>query len=187
MVSSIVKLTDDILNLVRARPGLTDREITDALRGSSAAQQPINQACRNLGARGTISRRHRPDGRIGNYPLDPMTVQPSNLREPVRHQPERRSDSVSVDDLARWRRQLLRVLDKLDGRSAPGVGPAARVARMRGTSRLPRRVAALMMVVLEARNAAEYEEQVLTRAEGEAVRNAWSAILEWATTQGFNV
>ena len=47
---------------------MTDREITNALRGSSARQQPINQSARNLEAKGKLTREKRPDGKIGNYP-----------------------------------------------------------------------------------------------------------------------
>jgi hypothetical protein len=61
-------LKEEILDLVFKRSGLTDREITDRLRGRNSAQQPINQSCRQLEASGAIKRSRRHDGLIGNYP-----------------------------------------------------------------------------------------------------------------------
>lgn len=61
-------LKESILELLATRPGLTDREITDLLKGRSEPQQPVNQSCRQLAAQGMIDRRQRDDGRIGNYP-----------------------------------------------------------------------------------------------------------------------
>jgi hypothetical protein len=60
-------LPDQIIRLLEQQSGLTDRGVTDALRGADAPQQPINQACRNLERRGVIRRDRREDGRIGNY------------------------------------------------------------------------------------------------------------------------
>jgi hypothetical protein len=60
-------LKDRIVELVKAWPGLTDREITDRLEGASALQQPVNQATRALAATGTLLRHERADGKIGNY------------------------------------------------------------------------------------------------------------------------
>lgn len=61
-------LKDRIVDLVKAWPGLTDREITNRLEGASAAQQPVNQAGRALVEAGKLTRRSRADGKIGNYP-----------------------------------------------------------------------------------------------------------------------
>ena len=64
-------LTDELREFVAANPGLTDREITNALRGRKAEQQPINQAARLLESKRFITRRKRPeDGLIGNYLSD---------------------------------------------------------------------------------------------------------------------
>jgi hypothetical protein len=90
---------------------------------------------------------------------------------------------VTSDDLGRWRRQLLRVLDQLDGRRSPNSGAGARVARLREAGRVPRHIAAFMKAILEMRNAAEYEACEPSRAEGEAVRNAWTAVLDWSDKQ----
>jgi hypothetical protein len=74
-------LKERIVELLGRSPGLTDREITDAVIGRGALQQPINQACRDLERRGALSRRPRPDGLIGNFlPPDqlPATSSPPN-------------------------------------------------------------------------------------------------------------
>lgn len=60
-------LKEEILDLLDRRPGFSDREITNELRGTGAPQQPIFQACKDLERRGRLERKKRSDGRIGNY------------------------------------------------------------------------------------------------------------------------
>ena len=71
-------LKDEILALLAVRPGLTDREITNALRGSIAEQQPVNIACRQMAEDGRVLReRNRPnDNFIGNYPTSEPLPEP---------------------------------------------------------------------------------------------------------------
>ncbi len=63
-------LPEQILEAVAKWPGMTDREMTNQLRGRSAQQQPVNQAARALDAKGQLLRKKRDDGLIGNYPGD---------------------------------------------------------------------------------------------------------------------
>src|SRR5262249_1712520 len=49
-------------------PGLTDRELTNAIKGPSEPQQAVNIACRDMLTQGVLDRRPRGDGLIGNYP-----------------------------------------------------------------------------------------------------------------------
>jgi len=67
-------LPQELLQIVKKSPGLTDREITDALRGKSAPQQPINIAARALATRGQLLRKRRADGLIGNFLSDGKTA-----------------------------------------------------------------------------------------------------------------
>ena len=60
-------LPEQILELIQKMPGLTDREITNNLRGRSAPQQPINIAARGLEGRGRLVRKKRQDGLIGHF------------------------------------------------------------------------------------------------------------------------
>ncbi|WP_343081443.1 hypothetical protein [Ostreiculturibacter nitratireducens] len=86
-------LKEEIVGLLNQRPGLTDREITNALRGLSANQQPVNSACRELEASKVLARaRRRPsDNLIGNYLTGhalgdggPTTKQPSQAQTGAR-------------------------------------------------------------------------------------------------------
>ena len=97
-----------------------------------------------------------------------------------------RSHRVTADELATWRRQLLRLLDALDNRLPQGIGLAARIARLRSEGRIPRDTAAQMLLVSEARNAAEYENRTQTAKGAQAVRNAWAAVVEWADSKGLS-
>ncbi len=71
---NMTTLAEQIVRLLGHTPGLTDREITDSLRGHSAPQQPINQKCHDLKGRGVLARRTRPDGLIGNYLISQAAV-----------------------------------------------------------------------------------------------------------------
>jgi PHD/YefM family antitoxin component YafN of YafNO toxin-antitoxin module len=96
---------------------------------------------------------------------------------------ENGGERVTVDDLSRWRREMLRLLDQLDGRQSPQLGPGARVSRLREARLVPRTIAAWMKAILEMRNAAEYEGLAPSEAESEAVRKARTAVLHWAIQQ----
>jgi hypothetical protein len=63
-----MSLEDEIRRYVADNPGLSDRELTNALRGQASPQQAVNQACRSLEAKGAIARKKRHDGKLGNYP-----------------------------------------------------------------------------------------------------------------------
>lgn len=67
-VGDAVGLKERILSAVDEEPGLTDRQLADALLGQSAPQQAVNQAARALVDAGTLTRSKRPDGRVGNFP-----------------------------------------------------------------------------------------------------------------------
>ncbi len=58
------------------------------------------------------------------------------------------------------------------------------ITRLKNENVIPRETVALMIVVTEARNAAEYAGKQPTPTEGEAVRSAWAAVLDWARTRG---
>lgn len=60
-------LADKIIELINKNSGLTDREITDKIKGSSAPQQHVNQEARHLERKGILKRTPRHDGKIGNY------------------------------------------------------------------------------------------------------------------------
>lgn len=80
-------INQEVLDYVNNNPGHSDREITDALYGADARQQPINKAAIGLFNDGLIVRRERADGRIGNYPAEgnadlvegPATVAPETI------------------------------------------------------------------------------------------------------------
>jgi hypothetical protein len=59
-------LADRIIELLRERPELSDREITDMLVGRGKPQQSTNQCCRRLATRGQITRHMRADGTMAN-------------------------------------------------------------------------------------------------------------------------
>lgn len=58
-------LGDQILEFLADRPGKTDREITNAIKGRGEPQQGVNGECRHLTNQGVLERRRRDDGLIG--------------------------------------------------------------------------------------------------------------------------
>lgn len=99
-------LKEQIVDLLERSPGLTDREITNVLKGASAPQQPANIACRELVTKGVIDRRKRHDGLIGNALLDKsrMVTRPRTIARSQRQ--EISADDLSEDEvksfLAKW-------------------------------------------------------------------------------------
>ena len=144
------------------RPVRTDR----CVAGGSAAWKPL----RSINAR---SRRG----------TNPSTTPRDAQKRPV----DTSSQPVTADDLGRWRRQLLRIFDELDGHRIPNAGPGSRLAALRDSNQIPRHIAALMKVILESRNAVEYEDRRPSLHEGNAARSAWSAIGEWAEQRRIRV
>lgn len=93
-------LPEQILELVGKLPGLTDREITNNLRGSSAPQQPINIAARGLASRGQLVRKRRDDGLIGNYLSDTAAKQVvASVSNPSRVSEGKQDDKFAEDRL----------------------------------------------------------------------------------------
>jgi hypothetical protein len=87
-----------ILSLVRATPGLTDREITDRLLRAGAPQQGVNQIARSLAAEQFVVRRPRHDGKLGNYPAEASQHPSVSVEGRVSI---REMDSLSEDDVKR--------------------------------------------------------------------------------------
>lgn len=60
-------LAKRIVELLRRKPGLSDRQIANELFGVDKPQQPINIACRELEKKGILIRRKTEGNPIGNY------------------------------------------------------------------------------------------------------------------------
>ncbi len=57
-------LAEKIVELLKSKPGLSDRKITDELFGSGKPQQPVNNVCRQLEKAGILIRK-----KTGEYPI----------------------------------------------------------------------------------------------------------------------
>jgi hypothetical protein len=89
-------LKQHILDLIKRRPGLTDRGIADILKGPGSAQQDVNRTCRELAERSILVRRIREDGLKGNYLSEEQTIQP--LQRPI---DARAAEALSEDFIKR--------------------------------------------------------------------------------------
>jgi hypothetical protein len=99
-----MNVSEHILAILNETPGLSDRELTDRIKGSAAHPSQINQGCRLLESTGKLTRQPRLDGRIGNYPAGVMptpVVGASNLRTGSSANGELSEDEVKAH-LKRW-------------------------------------------------------------------------------------
>ena len=80
------------------------------------------------------------------------------------------NDMGTVDDLVRWRRGVLRLLDALDKLSSPREGPTARINPLSREGRLPREIASCIRLVVEMRKVTEYQGKHLSTAEKAAAK-----------------
>ena len=97
-------LPEELFEEVKAKPGRTDRELANVLRGRAAPQQPINIAARRLADQKIIVRRKRPeDGLIGNYPGDaPILPAKAGGRAKANHDVEALSEDELKQVLEHW-------------------------------------------------------------------------------------
>jgi hypothetical protein len=65
-----VTLKDQVLAVIRQKPGITDSELVLALPGGSSRHQQINQRCRVLVEEGLVCREKRGTARFGNWPTE---------------------------------------------------------------------------------------------------------------------
>ncbi len=86
-------MREQILKLVSAQPGITDREIANVILGRGVHPSRVNQACRRLVDAGELMRHHRAEGRLGNHPA-------GRVPSPSRLTPAEPSDRSETDRLA---------------------------------------------------------------------------------------
>lgn len=99
----MASMKERIIELLRENGNLSDREITDILVGKGAAQQPINQTCRDLESQGIIVR-SKMDGRIKNFlannRLEPI-VKPQEKKSVIENDPTL-SEDILKKHLEGW-------------------------------------------------------------------------------------
>ncbi len=60
---------DTALKLIKDKPGISDREIAEAVYGPGSPGAMVNEVCRDLVEEGLTRRRLRPDHLLGNWPV----------------------------------------------------------------------------------------------------------------------
>jgi hypothetical protein len=111
-------LRERILAFVREHPGMTDREITDALLVPGAPQQSVNQTCRALEASHHLSRKPRGDGKIGNFLGDTQeTLVVANRSIPIFQQLDPLSEDRLKEGLRAWLEHAGWAVEIADGRT----------------------------------------------------------------------
>ncbi|MBO2945645.1 winged helix-turn-helix domain-containing protein [Paenibacillus sp. F411] len=126
-------LKDKIINYLKDKDGLTDREIAKAILGVNEPQQAVNQACRSLVSKGIIKRFNRKDGLIGNYLVaEGRHVEPSHVT-----QEEHKTELSSVFKEDRLKQILKDYLHRngWETQIAWGKTPGIDINGIRGTER----------------------------------------------------
>jgi hypothetical protein len=99
----MMSLPQLIVELLGKSPGMSDREITNSLRGSSSPQQPINIAARGLAKKGIVIRQTRSDGLLGNYlGKQPIPVLTKPSISPGRDEKNQLSEDEAKEILRIW-------------------------------------------------------------------------------------
>jgi hypothetical protein len=127
---------------------------------------------------------------MGGEQEDPIGEDQPHKRDPQKLPPVSPASpkiSVTADDLGRWRRNVIRLLNALGDRPSQPEGVVARILRLTRGGTIPRTTSALMVMLVEMRNAVEYEEVQLSPLQKETVWSAWRAILEWSQTKGITL
>lgn len=94
---------DRLIEQVVNNPGISDRELTDALVGKRNHPSQVNQEARLLEGRGILIRRKREDGVFRNYPAGSATVAVKPDKAPViERTPERLSEDELKEALRTW-------------------------------------------------------------------------------------
>jgi hypothetical protein len=85
-------IENNIISLLERSPGLSDRELTDVIKGTGASPQYVNQYCRYLESQGILVRRKREDGLIGNWLNMENDAQKLSLRAEINKENEELSE-----------------------------------------------------------------------------------------------
>jgi hypothetical protein len=75
---SMDKLENAIIYVLEHNPGLSDRELTDVLKGSEATTKHVNQYCKSLESQGILIRKKRLDRLIGSWLKDTKNLSNTN-------------------------------------------------------------------------------------------------------------
>jgi hypothetical protein len=134
-IVTAMKIEERILTILNETPGLTDRELTDPIKGRSTHPSEINQACRSLEGAGRLTRQGRLDGRIGNYPNAGPSISILDKRGP-RIQPST-SDTLSEDQVKFHLKQWL---------DADGWQTEIAWGKARGTDIVARRIGKIWLI-----------------------------------------
>jgi hypothetical protein len=94
--------------------------------------------------------------------------------------------AISVEELAKWRRCIIRIVNQMDTGLSFEETLSARIRRLAREGYIPRDIIALMFAITESRNLAEYESKLPIGPHCKALINAWEAILQWAETKGID-
>ena len=116
-----------------------------------------------------------------------QTAKPTN-RATISDDVTPANHEVSIDELGRWRRTIMAILDSVEAQTEDGVSEKAiqrRITDLSFADRLPRNVAGWMKALTEQRNVSEYQRKTLSLPESNAARANWDAIYDWAIRQGY--
>jgi hypothetical protein len=177
----------------------------DCLEGVAAVhpRQQVNQICRPLSASGAILRAKSQCPACGTLKLVNSIGGARSqhrlrmLENPELPMPPRGGNVTTLPNADRsgvgvpWdaapsldelRRQMIRILDRLDGARQKGEGLAARIGRLRDSSLIPSVPACMMLTLNALRNIAVYESKCFGEQEREVVVSAWASVQGWLKT-----
>lgn len=145
--------------------------------------QQIVQVCNKLDQRHETLRSSGICSRCGKSRLinNPTDRSESGARESSPRTPPSLGQ-VDAGWLDERRRQIVRILNRLEGCTPKGEMFGKHVSRLRDAGTLPGDIAALMMTLTAFRGLVLYEEHPLTETEADILRLAWVALEKWTAS-----
>ncbi|MDD3925879.1 MAG: hypothetical protein PHT33_04405 [bacterium] len=148
-------------------------------------RQQVNQICRLLKEEGTINRHQMvcPHGCSQNKKLINLLKAKTVCEF---SESKSRTDTRTIvngcfpahlDDL---RRQMIRMLDIIEGDTARGQGFSERISRLRNDKTLPGEIACVMQTINAIRNLVVYEHYMPNQKIEKVISDSWDVLIEWS-------
>ena len=146
----------------------------------AAAQK---EAGRVPGLEADLAAAQKEAGRVPGLEADLAAAQKARDRYKNRvREIEKDPTPLTVGDLAEMKNSFRRLANKVEG-TEEDIYPAG-ILNLRNDELIPKLVAQVMLMILQARNNLEHPPHKLSSTQEEAVRGAWEVVKEWASDEG---
>lgn len=181
----MIRAVDRIIDALEANPaGLCDDCLADVAQVASRVH--VNMLCRPLANAGSTDRDKSACPRCGTWKFVNRLRQQATLQVGELAGPVYKTEPVPTtadEDAGAWldgiRRQMLRILEAVEGDRPENDGVAKKINRMEEQEALPGTICCMMRTLNALRNLVVYEHVHLGRHELSAATSAWACVQDW--------